>query len=366
MARDLDRNWLTESLAPVRRRNASGLGSGLSRAIAAQLGVDVVIVRVAFVVLTFCAGLGVALYCWGTLLTIGPRGTRPIDSLIDSFRSWSTGGQLALIIATSIAVVATVGSVTSLPWGMALLAVGLLALLLRRNRGHSGADVSTLPESADQDELIDDWRRRMSFAAGTNDAAPFLPTDLPLLPQTRPPAVAAPRPRSAWLMGTLFLGGASAVSVLCALVLGLTTPVSVAIACIVLGVALTIFAAVSRTRRVPRPFLAVCVVALVASGWLSSSAPLAEEPTDGAHVVRAVATDTKIDLTGLADVDHIEVIAVAASVEIIVPGTPEGGITTTQRFSHVESGLTGDRIWPGVRLTIDATASDVTIEEAAS
>ena len=76
MAPELDLAWLDPSLRGLTRRDASGLGSGLCRAIAERIGVDPVLVRVALIVLILSGGLGIGLYAWGTVLTRGPSGTR--------------------------------------------------------------------------------------------------------------------------------------------------------------------------------------------------------------------------------------------------------------------------------------------------
>ena len=104
MAPELDLAWLDPSLRGLTRRDASGLGSGLCRAIAERIGVDPVLVRVALIVLILSGGLGIGLYAWGTVLTRGPSGTRPIDSVLPTFTTWSSLAQKAAVVVTVILV----------------------------------------------------------------------------------------------------------------------------------------------------------------------------------------------------------------------------------------------------------------------
>lgn len=361
MANDLDRFWLEETLAPLRRSDSSGLGSGLSRAIAAHLGIDVVIVRVAFVALTFCAGLGPALYGWGTLLTVGPHGTRPIDSTIAGFRSWSKTAQLALVVGSSLAFVIIVGASTSLPWGLALLAMVGIWWLLRRGRGHIRNAEALFPaQPMDENELVEQWRRQTSAAAGRQVVPP---TPLTLLPEPEPHRPPQPAAGRAWLMGLLLIAAAVAAGALCLGVLGMSVAASIAVSTIMLGVSLAVFAAVSRTRRLPRSLLALLILPLVACGWLSTGGILGAAPEDGTHTVRVVATSSTVDLTELTDTDTVEIIAVASDVKVIVPGIPEDGIMATKRFSTVDVPPGGGTPAWSVRLVIDATASSVTVVE---
>ena len=366
MHKDLERSWLDESLHSVQRRDTSGFGSGLSRAIAQRIGVDVVIVRVAFVVLTFCSGLGLALYAWGTLLTAGPEGKRPVDGTIRSFRDWPSGAQLALIIGTSIGLVATVAATTSLPWGLAILAVVLMAWYLRRNHAVRLPSVGGEPfaEPANEDELIDEWRRRMSAATGHHSdwVAP-----LPVIDLDAPIAVPEPtaRPRTAWAASLLLILVAAAAGAGSVMV-GLSAVTALAIGALTLGVGAIVFAAASRTKRLPRPFLAVLLVPIVACGWLSTQAAVA--PAQDPTVLRfsVVGADRVIDLS---DVDltaytSLEISAIASDLEVVLPGhIPHADIS--ERLSDVTY-TPGDVDTPAVlaSMRVDALLSDVRVVEA--
>ena len=166
MSTELDLAWLDPSCRDLTRRTADGLGSGLSRAMAQRLGVDVIIVRVAFVVLALSAGLGLALYGWGTLLTRGPQGSRPIDALLPSFRTWSLGSQKAAVIIMTLIFTFVVAASTPLPWGAGFLLLGAVIVVRRRAlRGFR------FPEPTGQELSVDAqlvaWRSRLEAAAGT-------------------------------------------------------------------------------------------------------------------------------------------------------------------------------------------------------
>lgn len=360
MAHDLDRLSWEESLATLRRTDSSGLGSGLSRAIALHLGIDVVIVRVTFVALTFCAGLGLALYGWGSVLSPGPNGGRPIDSIITGFRSWSPTARILLVLGTSVAIVAAVGASTSLPWGLALLAALALWWFTRRNQAR-GADSASLftAQPMDENELIEQWRRQTSAAVGRRVVQPPAVAQPPIPAPPSPPA--APAPRASWLAALVLTASAAGVWVLCFAAFGLSPSASTAVAAIGLGAACAVFGVACRNRRLPRIVVAMLVIPLVACGWLTAGGGVGA-PSGDTHVVRVFADSTTVDLRDLTDVDTVEIVAVASDVTVLAPGLPEGGITTTKRFSSVDiqPDATSPR-WP-VRLVIDATASSVTVE----
>lgn len=362
MTHDVDRNWLEESIAPLRRGDSSGLGSGLSRAIAAAFGIDVILVRVAFIALTFCAGLGLALYAWGTLLTPGPHGTRPIDSTIAGYASWSRTARLALVLGSSFALVIVVGASTSLPWGLALLASLGIWWLLRRARGHlAGAEPLPSSPAMDENELIDQWRRETAVAVGRQVAKAPATAEPPIAPARHP----SPQPvaRTAWMAGLLLIVAAAGVGALCVGALGMGVAASLAVASIALGAAFLLFTILSPSRRLPRPLLAFLLVPLVACGWLATGGVAAAAPAEeGTRTVRAIATSTTVDLTDMPATGTFEIVAVASDVTVIVPGVPEGGIATTNRLSSVDVPRDGSGTWPA-RLVIDATASSVTVVE---
>ena len=92
------------------------MGSGLCAAIAARMGVDVVLVRVAFALLALSGGLGVALYAWGTALTRSPTGVRPMDALLPAFARWTpTAPKVVVNQVPTVVTRAVMGSACAAP-----------------------------------------------------------------------------------------------------------------------------------------------------------------------------------------------------------------------------------------------------------
>lgn len=359
MASAVDLAWLDPSLRDLTRRDASGLGSGLCRAIAERIGVDPVLVRVAFIVLILCGGLGIGLYIWGTALTPSSSGTRPIDNWVSSFASWPVAGQVGAVVGTTIALMATVGRVMPLPWAAGLLAVIAWVWLRRRNPGAvlPPEDFTEAPE--DDELLVAQWRRRMSTAArSTGASAPQLPAvDL----YSEPTPESAPKPRPAWLAGLVILAALVGVGAVCAWAIGTTPMVTLAITTVVGGALVLGYALFARQRRLPRLILAVVAVPLALSGWLATQAAASPLPSPDAVTYSVVASEQTIDLTGIdtSKVRAVEIKAVASDVEIIVPGALQE-LRTTTRLADITIDPTMEDAKPfDITLIIDAIASDV-------
>ena len=391
MSTELDLGWFDPHLGALQRPEATGLSTGLSRAIANRLGVDVILVRVVFVVLAFCAGLGLALYGWGTVLTRGPQGTRPVDQVLPGFRDWFPFAQKAVVVVSTIALIATIGSAFPLSWGAGVLVLIALALLRRRNRRAAAASPQWAPPTValapaphlagpptagplDDHTLVEQWRRSISDAVGTRRAAVPAPRHLPEVDLYGPedeeplPRPAAPQAEAGWLGGLAVMGAMALAAYLISGVFGLSGAHALAGTTAVGGLGAVTFALVSRRRRIPRLILALLSACIVATGWLAAQTPgLAPLDAPGTYSVRVVANDAEVDLrdVDLSQYDTVRVDALLSDVDIILPG-PVRTFTTTEWFGDIY-----DEVYPvdasteplDVELQVVARLADVTVKE---
>ncbi|WP_231979653.1 hypothetical protein [Tessaracoccus coleopterorum] len=207
--------------------------------------------------------------------------------------------------------------------GLALIAGALLLWWLARHRELLGSpEVADPSVPMDEESLVEDWRRRMSTAAGAHQVAPKLPVvDLfsPAPARARP---AATEPvKSGWLAGLFITLGSIAAGLIPGLLLGVDPFVAIAIGSATLGLAVVVFAIVGRRRRLPRSFLGLLLVPLVACGWLSAGTAGALTPEVGTHSVRVIAQTTTVDLrdTDLSGIDKVEILAIASTVDVLLP-----------------------------------------------
>lgn len=369
MSTELDLGWLDPSLGALQRQE-SGMGSGLCAAIAARMGVDVVLVRVAFALLALSGGLGAALYAWGTALTRSPAGVRPVDALLPAFARWSPTAQKVVVVLTTLAAVSLVSSISPLPWGPGVL---LLALLVLARRGRlGGTPVTPQPQrthtsagAVSDGVLVAQWRSRMQSAAGrAAEGLPVVDLYAPDAPLTPAPG---PRPKTAWLVGVGILGAMLAAGAVTVVLLGGGPGLSLGAALVTGGALSVLHSAIARSTRVPRPLLGVLVIAMVAGGWL---APRAAEPSSpppaeaSVLTLKVVGEERVVNLLGrtdLAGIEHIRVETIASDLTIVLPGTPLS-VTSNELFSTL-SVLTHDTD-PALDLTVsvDATLSSVTLE----
>lgn len=383
MSTQLDLGWFNPNLGALQRRSSSGLSTGLSRAIAERLGLDVIFVRVVFIVLAFCAGLGLALYGWGTVLTRGPQGHRPIDQFLPSFGGWSSLAQKSLVVATTIAAVATVGSVFPLPWAAGVLVLIALAVLVRRILPASAHPAPQHPQPSpphrpgsaalDDDTLVEHWRRTISEAVGSHrvhiPAAPLPEVDLYGPEQLHEPArPAGEQPKAGWLAGIGVTAAMGLTAFITGTVLGQGAAATLAATTAVGGLGAVTFALVARRRRIPRPVLVLLAGCVVASGWLAShTAELALVDPAHTYTVRVVAEEAVIDLRDV-DLDGysaVRIDALLANVEIIVPG-PVAALnasTWAADFTDLTGGQEAGVEQLDVELTVIARLSDVTLME---
>lgn len=364
MPHDLDLSWLDPSLGAVRRRE-HGLGSGLSKAIAGQLGIDVILVRVAFVVLTLTAGLGLGLYAWGTLLTPGPSGRRPAERLFPGFLSWSVNGQKIFVLGTLIALMALTSAATPLPW---FAGVGILMVIAVLRRGRQGVDPTqgqASPEPVTDDgDVISAWRQSIASAIGSTPAPDTLPeVDLysPEPSYSEPPAARTP---AGWLIGAAILTAPLALGL--ALSANDVNPLISLTAATAAAALLTLgYALIVRTRRVPRLALLVVALYTAASGWLAVEAAEVAPPAADPSVIsiRSVAEDTIITLTekDLEGIDEVRISAVASDLTVLFPA-PVVNVETDATFGATMYGTRSNEKPLDVKVFVDNTLSSVNVE----
>lgn len=320
MASELDLGWLDPQLGSLRRVDR-GLGAGLCRALATRWDVDVVLVRVAFVVLALCGGVGAVVYLWGTALTPGSRGRRPVDSYMPRFHTWGRLGQQIFVLVTSVVAVSVLAPLTPLPWALGVFLL-LAALVMRRPRHPEPMSSATQSETVSDDTLVAQWRARMSTAIGTQPDLPVVDLYAPdeALPQ-RPPT--QPAPPANWLVATI-IGAMALAAGGIGFACGLGALSACGIALAIAGALSLLYASSRRRYRLPKWFVTLLAMTLVPAGWLATEATAPTPTSSGVIAERVVGSSRTIDLTAadLTGIDTIRVKAVAAKVTVILPGPP--------------------------------------------
>ncbi len=194
------------STATARRSTTDTRLAGLCGGLAEHWGVDVVLVRVACVVLVLCGGLGVGLYVAGWLLVPAQgRDTAALDGLLgERARHWPPGLRVALVALACVAAFAVLAP--TLPAGVGFVAAlaGLWYLVSSRegqSRLTSGSPAPTDGPGDAASKLAD--AERAAFLAtpdpvGLYDELP-VPVALPV-PVRRRDGLAARRLRLASLL----------------------------------------------------------------------------------------------------------------------------------------------------------------------
>ncbi len=339
----------------------TGLCGGLGR----HFGVDPVVFRVAFVVLSIAGGTGVLLYLAGWLLIPDDQGTAVTDRF-----TGSRSRNLALAILIGAGVLMLVDGWDT-HWGndsaiaVALIAAGGLWLWSRRDRSQPPAPPS--PPSSPAAEV-----------------APPAPPPPPPAPSSEAPsrdattggaarAAAPPKPRSALVPVTLslllVLGGALSL-------LNVTLATGLAVALLVTGGAMVVGAWRGRARGlIPVAIvlgMGLCVAAVVDVSFTGGIGerfhqPLAISELETSYrlgIGEIVVDLRRLDLTGrsesvlvTAGIGHVEVI-VPPGVEVVSAG--HAGAGEVVLFGASGEGTSVDRrlVSPGRdgggRLTVDA------------
>lgn len=411
MTAPLDLAVIDPRLAGIRRPATSGPTSGLCRALADRFGVDPLVVRLATLVLTFAAGLGLALYVWGTLLTPRVGQSAPIQNLVPAFSRWPRVTQLLTIGISSLALTVALAWSTGLPVGPAVLLL-VLVWLVRRDgtRAQSTRPARwaqpafpATPDPAGTSEptvvppvTVEAWRQRLAAHA----TSPAHQADLPVVdlygaepPANRPSA----RPRVSWAAA-----GAVVLLALGAAVIPVVEgrePMALwmlAAATGTLGVSFVAYSLFLRSSRLPGALLVVSLLlgALTTGAALSQSFTLRSEaveeevpvftlddqgwpsedtftqddrswPTEYTFMAEDAAL---VDLTQVSlDVPlTIHIDAVASTVRVLLPGAPADVQHHRMIASEVveDADPVPDGTYPPSRITlvIDATASQITLE----
>ncbi|MEZ5086549.1 MAG: PspC domain-containing protein [Tessaracoccus sp.] len=311
--------WVDPRLEGLQRPAESGRTPGLCRAISHRTGFDVTLVRALFVLLTLSTGIGILLYGWGTVLSYGADGRRPIDSLLPSFTGWSLNTQATVVVTSTVLFGLSFGQMAPMSFIVAVVVLILLYAATSRARRSpmppppsaqaSEADPLTAAERA---HTVGEWRAAMQQATN-RPVSPQEPTSLPVLdlygPQPEPEAP-EPKPRSSWGAAAVILLGGAATFLFSSLVTS-WTPLSVTlgITAAVMGGLTLISALTVRGRKVPR--LALGIVA--ATGLASVVLPMVNNGYYGGAEPEAVATMTDEDFAAADDLEGThEIIHVAS------------------------------------------------------
>src|SRR4051794_41482712 len=159
---------MSSSAAPVLRRDpAHGVLGGVCAGLARQLGVDPLVVRVAFVAASFAGGLGLALYALAWGLLPADEGTAVLGRARLARRGALEGGLgVGLLVLGALLAFRALGiwSSDAVVWPIVLVAAGG-ALLWRETIGRPD-DVGAEPAAAAQEPPTPEVRRAIASRTG--------------------------------------------------------------------------------------------------------------------------------------------------------------------------------------------------------
>lgn len=391
----VDLGTLDHRLVGLQRPNGTTFTSGLCRAVAARVGIDVLLVRLAVVALVFAAGLGLVLYAWATLLTPREGRVAPIRRLVPAFERWPRNTQVLVIGASSLVVVLALASQGNFSLFPAIVVVAVFLLMRRRaiRAGSAHPGTGQHPAAAWHDAAaptapppttattIEEWRSRLAAHASirTGPADPLPVVDL-YGPDPDPapgpnPAPAHPQAPVSWwgaVLVVLLSGGAASAAFsfglsptwLWACVLGTG----------VAGATMLFWALLVRSRRLPVVVLVLALGVGATSSWMVTER---SEPAERVAVETGtqdltyefIANTGVVDLSDL-DLDDASTITVEAnlsSVRVVLPAEPIR-FTQDAEMSQVDvvhpSSRTADEERPrsSATLVINAVMSTVEVE----
>lgn len=370
----------------------SGLCGGLGR----YFGLDPVIFRVAFVVLSLVGGTGILLYLLGWLLIPDDAGATPIDRYVHG-----RSRQLALATLIGLGIVLLFGGWDDhrggdFPIALALVGIGAAVLWSRRNRsGHGPGPLgsptpSPTPSPTAEVAPPSPPPPPSASAASSERTAPMaapMAAPVPPVPPASPVPAKAPRPRSALVPVTLsmlaVLGGALAL-------LDVTLATGLAIALLFTGGAMVVGAWRGRARGlIPVAMLlglglgVTSVVDVPLTGEIGDRlyrpASVSEIRSSYRLGIGQIVLDLrKVDLAGrdqsvlVTDgIGHVDVI-VPAGVEVVAIGHAGAGdvrlFGSDSDGTHIDRRVVSPGIEGGGRLTVRARvgAGQVEVRRAAA
>lgn len=342
-------------------RPAGGPGAGLTRALGERFGIDPLLIRVVFILLTWLGGVGIVAYAWGALLTPRAGGQPPVLRVAPAFASWVPRTQWLVVTGSSIAVVAAFSPVLSLS-AVPVLVATLLLFFLRR-RGHLGTSTP-------------------APVISISPTSPQENADLPVVDLYAPEeAVEFPAPppgpepgRRSWFGGAV-VGGVGAVAAGLVLILRPTDDLllSAAIVLATLGVTILGWGLLAGSRRLPITVLvAACLLAMMVGSLATARVTADPNRQDSADDLNYsfVARNTTVDLRHLP-VDgaaQVQISATASHITLLLPTAPDsydtslwlskvalpvGGTTTSSRNQPQSA---------GIHLVLRGSLSEIAVE----
>jgi phage shock protein PspC (stress-responsive transcriptional regulator) len=380
---------------PLVRRTDRKMIAGVASGIAAYFGIEPLLVRIAFVVLTAFGGLGALLYVLGWLL-IPPAGASESIGLAAARRPAGLSTYVGLVLViVAVGIIASSFSDPAVVWAVALIAFGIFLFQHGQDRAAPPAGAPAGPEPAVPDQTAPPGR--LAEAQPAPPAAPpppwgssTAPTeplawDRPAPPSPPPAWPAEPRPAPpppAWVpppprrqrrrafLGPLTFGLALVVTGVAAVlddlgVVQLTLARALALFLVVLGLGLLVGGWWGRAwGLIPIGLVLIPVVALAS---LADSEPLSGgfgqrlwQPRTAAEVrpaYRLAAGELIVDLRGVRfgpGVTSVEASVAAGRLLVVVPDEVAAEVHGRAGVGNLDLFETGDEDWG---MQVDSTVT---------
>ena len=157
-------------LSPVRRSTDGAVVTGLCASLARRWHLDPIVLRVALVVLSLFAGLGVAVYV-GAVLLVPKEGSGefPVRDVLPFTRTWSAPAVIGSVVGLGLLIMATLGGLSPLGIGPAIGLGFLWYFGFHRNRPaastqphRSTGSPAALPTGTDFERAAATWQARVA------------------------------------------------------------------------------------------------------------------------------------------------------------------------------------------------------------